>query len=88
LSWLDGKGGLVGRTGIDAPDVQDNHPRNHEDDPTSHNKGINSEKKCIHDGFGFGRGLGEKKVKNGFPEQNKHDGNADGRPEKIQFGIA
>ena len=73
--------------GINAPDIQDNHPRNHVDDSTRNDEGIDSKKNCIQYRLSFGRGLGEKKVEYGFPEQNEHDGDSDGRPEEIHFGI-
>jgi hypothetical protein len=78
---------LKGRSGVDAPDIQDDHPRNHVDDSTGDHKGINSQKNCIHNRLGFGRRLREKKVKYGFAEQNEQDGYPDGGSEEIQFGV-
>jgi len=81
-------GRLKGRTGIDAPDVQDDHPRNHVNDPAGDDKGINSQKNRVDYGLGFGRRLRKKQIKNGFPEQNEHDGNPDSSPEKVHLCIS
>lgn len=47
LLFINQAGGLKRGTGIDAPDVQDNHPRNHEDYSPCDDKGINCEKNGI-----------------------------------------
>ena len=59
---------LKGRSGVDASDVQDNHPCNHVNDSSSDDKGINGQEDRIEYRLGFGRRLWKKKVEDGFAE--------------------
>jgi hypothetical protein len=59
---------LEERSRIDTPDVQDNHPRYHEDDSSRNNKGIKDEKNGAKQRPGGGRGLRKKQIEDGFAE--------------------
>ena len=75
------------RTGIAAPDVQNDYPRSHVDNPSGDENGIQSEKYGIQDGPCLGDGLRKEKIEDCFPEKDEHDGNSHSRAVQIGLGI-